>query len=324
MSQASQAAVSALETGQHANAIAIATKAAALHDVDAIALLAHWHLVGHVIARDLGRARELLHRAAQLGDVTSALTQVAFAANGTGGTADWAHALSLLRQAGERWGGEAQMHLNLLAAMDIDAHGMPSRLPTPKILSEAPLVRLWPGLLSKEECTHVATSVLDLLEPSMVADPRTGRQMAHPIRRSSAAVISPTRETLPIQAIQRRIAAATGTLVSQGEPLSVLHYAPGQEYLAHMDTLPNEANQRSITALIYLNEGYVGGETCFPATGLRVAGKLGDVLAFSNVKPDGSPDPASRHAGLPVQRGTKWLATRWIRQQPLDLWGQGR
>lgn len=320
MSQATQAALQALDAGRTAQATALIDRAAQSGDIDAIALLALWRLSGSPVARDLAQARQLLRQAADAGDASSAMIEIALAANGAGADADWSQAIELLQHQAARSDQQAQSHLALLASMDLDTDGNPRTLPEPAALSHHPLVRHWRGLLTKEECAHLATSVLDLLEPSMVADPRTGRQIAHPVRRSSAAVIGPTRETLPIQAIQRRIAVATGTAVSQGEPLAVLHYAGGQEYLPHMDTLPNEPNQRIATVLIYLNEGYEGGETQFPASALTIAGKLGDVVAFSNVGSDGQPDPASRHAGLPVRRGTKWLATRWIRRAPLDIW----
>lgn len=320
MSKASQIALDLLAAGRSEEAVAVTEKAAREGDADAIMLLAQWRLTGFPLARDLPAARTLLRRAASHGQQDAALTEVALTANGTGGAREWQEALTLLQRAASRGSTYAATHLALLSAMDLDAQGAPRSLPEPTVLAAAPLVRHWRGLLTREECAHIATSVLDLLEPSMVADPRTGRQVAHPVRQSSAAVIGPTRESLPIQAIQARIAAATGTAVAQGEPLSVLHYAPGQQYLPHMDTLPQETNQRISTVLIYLNEGYVGGDTHFPASGLTVAGRLGDVIAFSNVRADGSPDTASRHAGLPVQRGTKWLATRWIRQAPLDIW----
>lgn len=283
-------------------------------------LLAHWLLVGDPVPRDLAGALRLLEGAASAGHEQASLTAAALIANGSGTAPDWPRALAVLKRAAARFGGTAQTHLDLLDRMAIDEDGHPLSLPEAEIAGSAPRVRVWRALLSSDECAHLATSVLDLLAPSMVVDPRTGQQVAHPVRRSSAAVIGPTRETLPIQAIQRRIAAITGTDTQQGEPLAVLHYAPSQEYLPHVDTLPGEANQRIATALIYLNAAYEGGGTHFPANDVTVAGGLGDVVAFDNVLPDGSPDPASRHAGLPVRRGAKWLATRWIRREPLNVW----
>ena len=75
--------------------------------------------------------------------------------------------------------------------------------------------------------------------------------------------------------------------------------------------------------IVYLNEGYDGGETRFPETGLAVKGEPGDALLFRNASGDGAPDPRSRHEGAPVTRGTKLIATRWIRARPLDLMRPG-
>jgi hypothetical protein len=41
------------------------------------------------------------------------------------------------------------------------------------------------------------------------------------------------------------------------------------------------------------------------------------VVLFDNVGPDGRPDADTLHAGLPVERGEKWLGTLWLRERPL-------
>jgi prolyl 4-hydroxylase len=125
---------------------------------------------------------------------------------------------------------------------------------------------------------------------------------------------------LVVRAINRRIAEITGTVIEQGEPLSVLHYSPGQQYHPHLDALPGVTNQRVRTVLIYLNQGYGGGATVFSANNLHVQGQAGDAVVFDNCWPDGRIKLDSRHAGLPVTQGTKWLATRWIRAKPYDPW----
>ncbi|WP_395331644.1 2OG-Fe(II) oxygenase [Novosphingobium sp. BL-8H] len=320
MTQASERALAALQNGNNADALAIAEDAAAHGDADALALLGQWRLIGSPLARDLPEARRLLRAATLAGHEDAALMEVALTANGTGAPADWACAMEYLKAAADRYGGPAADDLALVEQMRLDAQGYPASLGDPEILDRACQVRRWRQLFTPGECAHIAMAARDLMEPSMVSDPRTGRLMAHPIRTSSAAVLGPTRESLPLQAILRRIAAATGTRVEQGEPLSVLHYAPGQEYREHMDTLPNEPNQRVATALIYLNTGYLGGETRFPRQGLSVAGGGGDMVAFHNTLADGSPDPRSSHAGAPVRQGAKWAATRWIRAEPFNVW----
>jgi len=93
-----------------------------------------------------------------------------------------------------------------------------------------------------------------------------------------------------------------------------------QQYRLHSDALPGVANQRRVTAITYLNDGFEGGETDFPAIGLRVRPVAGDVLLFHSILSGGGADPRARHAGLPVTRGVKWVATRWIRGAPYDPW----
>jgi prolyl 4-hydroxylase len=112
--------------------------------------------------------------------------------------------------------------------------------------------------------------------------------------------------------MNRRLAALTGTDVHRGEPLQILRYRPGQQYHPHTDWL-GEENARMLTALIYLNEEYEGGETAFVKLGFKLRGRKGDVLAFSSIDAQGGFEPLSEHAGLPVTAGTKYLASRWIR-----------
>ena len=90
--------------------------------------------------------------------------------------------------------------------------------------------------------------------------------------------------------INRRIAALTRTSVKQGEPLHILRYRPGQQYHPHNDWLP-PPNRRVMTALIYLNDEYQGGETFFAETGLKVKGRKGDALVFVSALANGDLDP---------------------------------
>lgn len=294
---------------------------AAANDAMALAALANWHLVGTRVPRDVARGRALLRRAAAIGHVDAALMEVAFTANGSGGDADWAAALALLGTAAKGDPVAAQQ-LAMIGAMRLTADGQPQAPPNGRPLSEAPEVRLFPALFSPAECAHVAAVAADVMEPSRIVDPVSGAARPDPIRTSDGAVIGPGREDLVVRALNLRIAAASRTPVEHGEPLSVLRYAPGQQYRPHHDALPGAANQRGWTMLVYLNQGYGGGETHFPATGLMVAGRGGDGLLFRNLDDAGAIDPMALHAGLPVTAGKKWLCTRWIRMGPHDPWGE--
>lgn len=305
--------------GRTHDALAVLTAAGERGDVDALMQHAVWLLLGTPIPRDLSGARALLRRATTIGHVDAALMEVALTANGSGGAPDWARARSLLEAAG-RGDHVAAAQLALLQQMSLAEDGTPDIHPTRELLSKTPRIEHVRALLTPAECAHVASVASDMLEPAQVVDPMTGRRVPNPVRTSDDAAIGPAREDLVIRAINLRLAAVSDTQVNQGEALTVLRYRPGQQYRPHVDTIAGAVNQRVKTVLIYLNEGYGGGETRFAEVGVTITPKGGDAIVFTNVLPDGRPDPASRHAGLPVTSGVKWLATRWIRAEPIDPW----
>ena len=319
MSDATRTIDELLARGRTADAVHRLDAACAAGDVDALFKSAAWHLVGEPVRRDLAVARDRLRHAVTIGHVDAALLEIALTANGSGGPPSWASSLALLREAATADPLAAQ-HLALVSAMHLDPEGRPAVVPDRQPLRAEGGIFALPAFLSPAECAHVAQAASDLLEPAMVVDSATGRQIPHPIRTSDAAVIGPMREDLVVRAINLRIAAATATDVGQGEALTVLRYRPGQQFRLHSDALPAVRNQRVKTLLIYLNGGFMGGETVFPDHDLTVRPVAGDALLFDNMLDDGKPDPRSRHAGLPVTKGVKWLATRWIRARPFDPW----
>ncbi len=116
-----------------------------------------------------------------------------------------------------------------------------------------------------------------------------------------------------------------------------------------------QSSQRVVSFLIYLNEWGAGGETVFPLEGPKGLGRLrgidykscaqglkvkpmktGDALMFYSIHPNASFDKVWRgpalggiydvsadarasqralHGGCPVTSGTKWVATKWIRDK---------
>lgn len=279
-----------------------------------------WCLTGQFVRRDLAASRALFERAAGLGDDFSAAVVRAFVAGGVGGPADWQRAMTLLRDAA-RTDPPAAAQLELIEAMKLGPEGEPLPQYASETLSEAPDIRLFPALFTPAECAYLIDVATPALQPSVIVDPHSGRQVPHPIRTSSATGFPFLDENPAIHALNRRLAAASGTDSRAGEPLQVLRYAPGQQYRQHSDALPHVVpdQQRLLTFLVYLNEDYEGGETAFPALGIQVRGRTGDGLLFRNASPDGALDPLAVHAGLPVTDGVKLVASRWIRAAPLVL-----
>lgn len=295
-------------TGRRQEAVALVEQAAEAGDAEALFALANWRLYGLFVPRDAAAAHPLLARAAAAGHDEAAHLRANLLANGTGCAPDPAAAGDLLRAIGD---ASAQRQLALLACMEEAERA-------DEILSEDPPIRLVRALLSEEECAYLIALAAPALRPSVIVDPATGRPKPDPVRTSDGMNFGPAQEDLVVNAINRRIAAATGTAYAAGEPLHILRYVPGQEYKPHLDALPGVSNQRSWTALTYLNGGYERGETVFDLLGLSAKGEPGDCLIFRNVDAGGRGDPRTRHAGAPVTGGVKWLATRWIRSHDFD------
>ena len=309
-----------LDRGDVQGAARLLKRAEESGDADAARELASWLLEGRLLRRNLAEARIYFQRAADLGDERSAEIVRAFIAGGVGGPADWPRSLELLRDAARR-NAAAREQLALINNMALGPDGNPESAFQSEALSESPEVRLFRGFFSDEECKFLIESARPALRPSFVIDPYSGREIPNPIRTSRGVGFPFVDENPAINALNRRIAAATSTDVRAGEPMQVLSYAPGQQYREHSDALPNVAadQQRVLTFLVYLDDDYEGGETAFPAIGLNVRGGIGDGLMFRNAAADGTPDGRAIHAGLPVTRGVKHVASRWIRAQALKL-----
>lgn len=107
--------------------------------------------------------------------------------------------------------------------------------------------------------------------------------------------------------------------IEHAEFLQLTRYQQNQQYEPHYDNfnLPGYENtvkiDRCATALLYLNDGFRGGETEFPLLGITVAPRQGDILYFEYHRPL---DHYLLHAGLPVLRGEKRLVSLWIRSGP--------
>jgi prolyl 4-hydroxylase len=274
-------------------------------------------LRGERLPRDLPAARELFRRAGELGRRDAAIIHLNLVASGIGGERDWRAALQMLARMGAQ-DRRCASQLALINRMDIDWDGNPLAIPAEEVISKSPDIRLVRNLLTPEECAWLAAAARPMLQPSVVVDAATGRQTRDPVRTSDGIGFTWPLENPAVHALNRRFAAVSRSQVEQGEPLQVLRYRPGEQYRTHFDFIPGFANARVATLIVWLNDGFTAGETHFPAAGLSLRGKTGDSILFRNVDGEARRDPASAHAGLPVLRGEKIVASRWIRAAPFE------
>lgn len=299
--------------GRNPEAVIIINQLAAQGEPEALFTLAEMKWRGGMVPQDPVHGRELYRRAGAAGHRGAAVTYTNLLASGIAGPRDWPSALQRLREEARHDAGRAKV-LAALGKMQLTADGDPVSIPERQALSESPEVTLFPRLLSPGECDYLRRVAEPLYAPSTIFNAQ--RQLVQdPIRTSDGSTIHWSMEDPAVHAINRRLAAASGTPADHGEALQILRYRPGQLYRNHYDFVGTPDNQRPKTALVYLNEDYRGGETLFVKTELKVRGRTGDAIVFRNAGADRRPDPMSEHAGLPVTQGTKYLASRWIRER---------
>jgi prolyl 4-hydroxylase len=206
------------------------------------------------------------------------------------------------------------------AAVDIAAW---LRLPDGAVFSSAPRIAVAPGFLSPGICDWLIRLGRPLLKAGQTFDRQSGAITEETGRTNSAAQLDPEHTDAVVAFVRARIARLADLPVTALELTQILHYEVGQQFQAHHDffdvSFPGyarevaERGQRALTVLVYLNEGYGGGDTAFPAIGRSFKGRKGDALIFWNVADDGTPDPSTLHIGTAPTRGEKWLLSQWIR-----------
>lgn len=285
-------------------------EARAEQDGAAALQLAEAVLMGDAGPGDPARAYALAEQSARLGDADGRRAWVYLTAAGIGCAPDPAKARAMLAELAseDRFAG---VQLQFLDHMTCEKRAGEV---VPETLSADPEIHIWQRLFSPAECRYLLLTATPWLEKALVIDEASGHGIPDAKRDADTASFPPLAEDLVVQAVNRTIARVSGTDKAWGEPLTILRYRPGQQYKPHHDSGGRERGlaMRHWTALVWLNEDYGGGETWFPELKLKVRGGVGDLLVFRNVV-DGRPDARMLHAGLPVTRGEKWMASRWIR-----------
>lgn len=181
------------------------------------------------------------------------------------------------------------------------------------------LVRLG-QVLNRRECGAIVNAVKDRFSRSTVL----GADGVSDVRTSETAWLSESvadddswAVVQKIRGIASRITGITDP--SKFEDLQVVRYSPGGEYKAHFDSaiaLTDSADviDRYATLIVYLNDGFEGGETAFPKLDVKIKPKRGMGVLFYNLDAAGEEHAMSLHESIPVRRGTKYAVQLWIRR----------
>jgi prolyl 4-hydroxylase len=189
---------------------------------------------------------------------------------------------------------------------------------------ERPQILALGNVLSAEECDEMIERARPRLRRSTIIDPETGAEDVID-NRSSEGIWFHRCEDPFIERIDRRISALMNWPLENGEGLQIMRYGVGAEYRPHFDYFPPERSgsavqiarggQRVATLVLYLNDVEEGGATSFPEAGLSVTPQRGNAVYFRYMNSARQLDPLTLHAGAPVLRGEKWIATKWVRER---------
>ena len=323
--------------GRHTEAIDWLARAGNAGDVEALTRLGVRLLVGKDAPfLPLDGAR-LLSAAAHAGGTEAMERLAVLIGGGFYARQSWPAALDLLASAADGGLESAQAQIRLLggatatpwreaaAAVDVAAW---TRAPEPRILSQSPMVMAVERLIPPEVCDWIVGQSAPRLVRAELYDPKTGRPVLSTETRLNRIANFNLADTQLLNVlVQARMAALLGAPMTMLEPFAVLHYAPGEEYGEHVDYLDpaipayaaelGRMGQRVATCLIYLNDGFEGGETEFPKLGLKFKGAKGDALVFASADMNGRPDPRTVHAGRRLISGEKWLLSQFFRNRPV-------
>lgn len=296
-------------------------QAAKLNSTAGLRELAKSLLVHAPISGDDGVA--MMRNAAEQGDGEAAHLCGILAAQDENLAERWRVATEASRDAASRDHRLAQDEQALLqrAALSLEAFAKPAQM---RLVFETPRIGIIENFAPPEICDWLIARAKTSLSRAQIYDELEDVGRESEGRTNSAALFSIVTSDLIIMAARARIKASVARPDAGLEPLSILHYAPGERFEPHYDFLdpvrPAQARdlarkgQRIATCLLYLNEDFDGGETEFPRLDFRYKGKKGDALVFWNVTSAGTPDRQTFHAGLTPTRGEKWLLSQWIRE----------
>lgn len=173
---------------------------------------------------------------------------------------------------------------------------------------EVSMIRRVSGLYSSAECFEILDGVRDAEWLPGTVNRSSGREVD---RRSRDNLIAIVRDPKIGESLWGRIAPHVPATMTSGwhgprrtvtacglfEPLRVYRYEVGHHFGLHSDQSYSRGNAHSLlTLLVYLDEGFEGGQTAFPDEQQSIEPRTGDALWFQH---------AVLHEGKPVTKGTK-------------------
>ena len=180
--------------------------------------------------------------------------------------------------------------------------------------------QVYPNFITSDE----AQKIKEIAGPNLQDSTTVGSVSQPQIRKSKTAWISKSNPVA--RDIINRVCQITGKPFANCEDLQVVYYGPGNYYKYHNDSCCDNhescakffkrGGQRLHTMLIYVNDGYEGGETHFPNLNKKFKPPQYSGVLFNSMNDQGDKcHPLGRHAGMPITQGEKWICNIWTRER---------
>jgi prolyl 4-hydroxylase len=333
-------------SGDHPRATHLLAAAARQGDVEAMTRLGKRLLTAANAPDRPQEGTALIIEAVRSGGAEAAAQLAVLAAIGMFVPQSWEASLTAMAFSAERGYGAARAQLRLLSAdrelaggagdadaaiwrrlassIDLDRWHSPAA--TAETLNDSPLIRAFGDFADAGVCDWLIENARGRLVRAPIYSARARQATISDTRTNTWAMFDITHCDLVSVLVQVRMCANTGAPFRHLEPLSVLHYAVGEEATEHFDFVdpltPHyeevlaQQGQRDVTFLLYLNDDYAGGETEMPGVGFSHKGRRGEGMFFVNAHENGQPDRRTLHAGRPPTRGEKWVVSQFMRNRP--------
>lgn len=194
-----------------------------------------------------------------------------------------------------------------------------------KILRHEPYVSYFYKLFTEEECDYVIKNCNDFNSSTNYSHEKKESQITD--YRTSSTCWDPTGKfdfirNRVLNLFQKKYWYISNFGLDHIEKIQIQKYDVGQEYKPHNDffNFPGRVvtpNDRIATAILYLNDGFTGGETYFENLKLNVIPERGSLLFFE-YKYIHELNKMTLHQGRPILSGTKYIASVWIRLKPFN------
>lgn len=174
--------------------------------------------------------------------------------------------------------------------------------------------------LSPDECDVLVAIIDRHLRPSTVTIATADR--AYRTSRTSDLSLVPSDV---VTALDEKIARTLGIHPSYSEGIQAQRYDTGQQFKQHTDYFEPGTKEylqyagargnRTWTFMVYLNDVEAGGATRFFSLDHQFEPIKGTAVVWNSLRADGSVNPDTLHAGMPVTAGHKIIITKWFRER---------